>query len=601
MSTQQPSAEEYKEMLIELFSLYWPRGATVEDMSPTTLFKMSALYPELLQLESAGIAIDHLVCDVPHGNAYHYTDVEREAYLRKALFHLLAPDKKRVVPVGLHTLLDEELKVYRANYDFENNPLEAKAIAIAESRATRGIIRIKNPPDYAQNKAKYEFETVLFTLRFRDSGTPMQTKLFFDYKTPFHTFLDTLRGETRLCTMPTKEEIMATTKPVHGLPHISHQDTEDMPVKSLPSRIKVKYFDQSEMAQTSTSTSYPINPTSKYRNDSKRGFTLDDGPWIYRFKFEDEAGQLGYLSDEISYQKMIDQIKLSKKSLIVVLVHSIEKLRLDKFEGKKKLVTLDENERKKSMQGLDLWGDGDPDDIDVYLEDEPPKSKKEEARMERRWDGDNNTWMLVPEKDQPRYGQEVFGPYLHTYIPRQDGQQAVNVQAQPYGAQGQFQAPYPVAPDASQVLFQPIYQPTQQAQPVPTVIPMVYQPQPQPQFYPQQIQAGYAGYPNYSPQFGYQNYPQPAGYHIQQPAFGTVGLTSSEVLQQQITTAANTGMNAKQEMKPADDDPLRVYWVRELDHTWTQRNRVTIDSGDIGECRWYSIDGVFYAVRLPTG
>jgi hypothetical protein len=59
-------------------------------------------------------------------------------------------------------------------------------------------------------------------------------------------------------------------------------------------------------------------------------------------------------------------------------------------------------------------------------------------------------------------------------------------------------------------------------------------------------------------------------------------------------------MNKKQEMKPADDDPMRMYWCRELDNTWTQRNRLTIDSGDIGECRWFAMDGQFYVVRLPS-
>lgn len=135
---------------------------------------------------------------------------------------------------------------------------------------------------------------------------------------------------------------------------------------------------------------------------------------------------------------------------------------------------------------------------------------------------------------------------------------------------------------------------SKQTQPVPAAVPMGYQLHPT--YYPQFGHVGPLGYPAY---LAPVSYPHPAGYHIQQPAFGTIGLTRSEVLEQQISTAENTGMNAKQDMKPADDDPLRMYWVRELDNTWTQRNRVTIDSGDIGECRWYAIDGVFYAVRLP--
>ncbi|KAG6012584.1 hypothetical protein E4U41_005279, partial [Claviceps citrina] len=53
-----------------------------------------------------------------------------------------------------------------------------------------------------------------------------------------------------------------------------------------------------------------------------------------------------------------------------------------------------------------------------------------------------------------------------------------------------------------------------------------------------------------------------------------------------------------QEFKPADDDPSRFYYVREVDGNWTQRNRFTIDH--MGDCRWYLTDeGWFYAVRLP--
>jgi hypothetical protein len=54
-----------------------------------------------------------------------------------------------------------------------------------------------------------------------------------------------------------------------------------------------------------------------------------------------------------------------------------------------------------------------------------------------------------------------------------------------------------------------------------------------------------------------------------------------------------------QDFKPADDDPTRFYWVRELDGNWTQRNRLTIDH--LGDCRWYLADaGYFYAIRLPN-
>ncbi|KAH6664936.1 hypothetical protein B0J14DRAFT_551449 [Halenospora varia] len=121
----------------------------------------------------------------------------------------------------------------------------------------------------------------------------------------------------------------------------------------------------------------------------------------------------------------------------------------------------------------------------------------------------------------------------------------------------------------------------------PVQMPYIQQPQPQPAYqnpYVLQPQAPIGGIPSYS---------------IQQPAFGTTGLTGHEVFAQQMATAQGLEMNKKQEMKPADDDPNRFYWVRELDNSWSQRNRLTIDSGDIGDCRWYAKDGEFYAVRLP--
>lgn len=126
----------------------------------------------------------------------------------------------------------------------------------------------------------------------------------------------------------------------------------------------------------------------------------------------------------------------------------------------------------------------------------------------------------------------------------------------------------------------------------------------QPISYPQPMAAPFQ-YPPYQPYPQYMIQPQPSTtglptFHISQPAYNTIGLTGSDVLQQQLATAQGLEMNTKQEMKPSDDDPMRMYWVRELDGTYTQRNRLTIDSGDIGDCRWYAQDGVFYAVRLPS-
>ncbi|PQE14312.1 hypothetical protein CJF30_00006905 [Rutstroemia sp. NJR-2017a BBW] len=204
---------------------------------------------------------------------------------------------------------------------------------------------------------------------------------------------------------------------------------------------------------------------------------------------------------------------------------------------------------------------------------------------------------------QPQVGDTTNGPTEHTYIARSDGsvlikgivylpQPAVTV------APAVAAVPVPVAAAPMPGLRRRIHKgfriilmqvflclvsevalrimgrtnklttPSPQAMP-----PMPAMPSPYPAYpYPMQPQPAFGG----GPPFG-----AGAGY-IPQPALGTFGATASEIQMQQMQTS---DAFKKQDMKPADDDPFRMYWVREEDNTWSQRNRMTIDSGDIGECR----------------
>ena len=82
------------------------------------------------------------------------------------------------------------------------------------------------------------------------------------------------------------------------------------------------------------------------------------------------------------------------------------------------------------------------------------------------------------------------------------------------------------------------------------------------------------------------------------PDISGAGRTPHEEKLRQVQFAYTNRVFEPQEFKPADDDPSRFYYVREVDGNWTQRNRFTIDHMD--DCRWYITDeGWFYAVRLP--
>ncbi|KIL95310.1 hypothetical protein FAVG1_00046 [Fusarium avenaceum] len=89
----------------------------------------------------------------------------------------------------------------------------------------------------------------------------------------------------------------------------------------------------------------------------------------------------------------------------------------------------------------------------------------------------------------------------------------------------------------------------------------------------------------------------PGSHHV--PDVSGMGRTAGEEQLRQIQFAHANKLYEPQEFKPADDDPSRFYYVREVDGNWTQRNRFTIDH--MGDSRWYVTDeGWFYAVRLPN-
>jgi hypothetical protein len=84
--------------------------------------------------------------------------------------------------------------------------------------------------------------------------------------------------------------------------------------------------------------------------------------------------------------------------------------------------------------------------------------------------------------------------------------------------------------------------------------------------------------------------------HMQAPDIMGFGKTATEVNLEALNAAYTSNIVEPQDLKPADDDPSRMYFCRELDGNWTQRNRFTLDNLTI---RWYMTqNGAFYAVRL---
>ena len=75
-----------------------------------------------------------------------------------------------------------------------------------------------------------------------------------------------------------------------------------------------------------------------------------------------------------------------------------------------------------------------------------------------------------------------------------------------------------------------------------------------------------------------------------------LGKTRNEFAMEQANAAVNNEANEPQDFQPADENPSRMYWTRQLDGEWIQMSRATINHLP---CRWYIWpSGVFYAIRL---
>lgn len=84
------------------------------------------------------------------------------------------------------------------------------------------------------------------------------------------------------------------------------------------------------------------------------------------------------------------------------------------------------------------------------------------------------------------------------------------------------------------------------------------------------------------------------------PAPG-IGLTTAQARHNMRVHAANSRADEPQDFKPADPDPMRQYWCREVDGTYLLRSRYNIEQESFGPYRWYINEKsrAFYAVRLP--
>ncbi|ROV94402.1 hypothetical protein VSDG_05954 [Cytospora chrysosperma] len=208
---------------------------------------------------------------------------------------------------------------------------------------------------------------------------------------------------------------------------------------------------------------------------------------------------------------------------------------------------------------------------------------------------------------QPQVPDTSLGPMIHTYRPSYDGG-VVYAQpgiAGPQGVAVPFQGGPTTAPIMPVIAQQPYQQQpmmvaggVQVGQPVMMAAPGGFGGGGVPPGQPVLVNGGPA--PMMGGGVGQPAYMMPGNNTFlpihNEPATG-IGETAGQVASAYM---ANPELNEPQEFKPADENPSRMYMVRQLDGQYIQMPRITIDSFGKG-IRWYATDeGVFYAVRLET-
>ena len=159
-------------------------------------------------------------------------------------------------------------------------------------------------------------------------GSITQNCLYFSYNNSFYHFLRTLQQETIFRSAPpfdlsTHTARLSNTDPESSCLSTSH---DEILTGASVRKVHRSVHDSRDSHAAASSTSPPSAPNVP-RNKEK-GYTLDDGPWIYRLRNgTSNRGPYMILKDEKSYLKMIDDLKETRKkdippdSSIVMIIH----------------------------------------------------------------------------------------------------------------------------------------------------------------------------------------------------------------------------------------------------------------------------------------
>lgn len=140
--------------------------------------------------------------------------------------------------------------------------------------------------------------------------------LWFPFSQTFHSFLQHLTAETRSCRIPPLNIPQAYTVPRGWTPACGPPSFRPTDVEFTESEYESRAPSLSPDCSTISSATNLLSsiiPAYEVREKADRGYTLTDGPWVYRVRYKDSAwGEYKKIVNEESYLKMIEELKEMK-------------------------------------------------------------------------------------------------------------------------------------------------------------------------------------------------------------------------------------------------------------------------------------------------
>jgi hypothetical protein len=186
---------------------------------------------------------------------------------------------------------------------------------------------MQQPSNSTRAENTSTFRVILRSLVGGNGGSRRDSLLYFTYSTSFPLFQIILRDATKLSKIPPIEfdQQAPTTKEI-SLQAGSETASQTSSMLS-GGQVQQRRSDQSSNRDTyqdsESLTRTPLSHTrgsqdilerqgkAKIRCASARGYTIDDGPWLYYLGHKDQArsGEYTEIKDEDSYLTMIGRIR----------------------------------------------------------------------------------------------------------------------------------------------------------------------------------------------------------------------------------------------------------------------------------------------------